>query len=154
MSLSRLVEALLADLQSVALPPTGDDRRNSDRSSLVAHEWPSPPPPSVEGEQTDNAKVEEPDAPQKESGGTDGDKEEGVESVEEKPPPVPPLPKEFQQGPTMKPYPSGPTSTSANLAELDNLLEALNISAPTSETESAGEIKYGNRSSSSFCLSV
>jgi paxillin len=94
-------------------------------------------------EQTDDVKGEEPDASQKESGAeekepgeeaNDVDAKEGEKNVEEKGPPVLALPKEFQQGPTMKPYPSGPTSTSANLAELDNLLEALNLSAPSEES--------------------
>lgn len=134
-----LLEALLADLQSAA-PPKQDDASlrhslKADRSSLAGQEWPAPPPP-VDGELADGKEEEE--VPQ--TNGGDKEKEESPKSEDEKPPPVPPLPKEFQQGPTMKPYPSGPTSTSANLAELDNLLEALNTPPYTAEIDSAGEL--------------
>ncbi|XP_065830432.1 leupaxin-like [Oscarella lobularis] len=126
------LEALLHDLQSAAplrdSEPKADPRKRADVSSLSYQEWPEPPPPVEPQNAPPPSNGDDFPAPPEPFGADNAD------NSSLPPPVVPPLPQAYQEtAPAPKP---GPTSTSANLAELDSLLETL-TDTYTSELDKA-----------------
>eukprot|EP00118_Oscarella_pearsei_P008667 m.45952 g.45952 ORF g.45952 m.45952 type:complete len:533 (+) comp33647_c0_seq6:78-1676(+) len=142
------LDALLQDLQAAgsSFEPENkeDPRKRGDVSSLRGQEWPAPPPPiGGDEKQPNGADLPPPPPPMEEEPAPSANGDMIGEASP--PPPVPPLPQEYQKGPTVKPYPSGPSSTSANLAELDSLLKTLDANYASELDKAASSLSAGGK---------